>query len=526
MRAYAQVEDLSFAASDAQFERLKERLTDHSAATMSHSELETMIQAEGMELLRLLYQDHLTLRASDERDHGLRGEVRGADGAVRTHRRASHRGLETIFGVVDVERVAYGHRTMPALHPADAALNLPADRFSHGVRERVARLSAGGSFDAAVEELARTSGAKLGKRQVEQLVERAAQDFDAFYAQREEASRAEAAQTSEILAVSVDGKGIVMRPEDLRPATRKAASERSSKLSKRRSKGEKVGTKRMAMVAAVYTVAPHRRSPGDVVRDLRADPGAPAPPKRPRPEHKRVWASVEKDGASVIDDVMAEALRRDPTRSKRWVALVDGQESQLRLLEAAAKRHGVELTIILDVIHVIEYLWKAAWAFHREGDPDAQTWVSERLLRILGGEVHHVAAGIRRSATRRGLTGTARKSVDTACNYLLKNAPYLIYREYLADGLPIATGVIEGACRHLVKDRMDLTGARWRLRGAEAVLRLRSLRSSQDFDDYWRFHKQREHERNHQGRYAGSIPRVVRLASRQKPSPRHLRVVK
>src|SRR5204862_4306916 len=122
---------------------------------------------------------------------------------------------------------------------------------------------------------------------------------------------------------------------------------------------------------------------------------------------------------------------------------------------------------------------------------------------------------IRRSATRRGLTAEQRKAADTCAGYLLNHTAYLRYHEYLAAGLPIATGVIEGACRHLVKDRMDLTGARWSLDGAEAVLRLRALRTSGDFDAYWRFHEQQDYRRNHVAVYAdGQVPPIRSRATK------------
>jgi len=163
------------------------------------------------------------------------------------------------------------------------------------------------------------------------------------------------------------------------------------------------------------------------------------------------------------------------------------------------------MAVVQDFIHVIEYLWKAVTAFHAAGTKEAQTWVSEHAIRILRGEAAHVAAGIRRSATRRGIAGLARKAIDTCANYLLGNKTRLRYDLAMQAGLPIATGVIEGACRHLVKDRMDITGARWSLTGAEAVLFLRSLRSSGDFDEYWAFHLAQEHRRNHLDLYAESV---------------------
>ena len=159
------------------------------------------------------------------------------------------------------------------------------------------------------------------------------------------------------------------------------------------------------------------------------------------------------------------------------------------------------------------YVWSAGLAFYAEGSTDLQAWVGERLLQILRGKSSGVAAGMRRSATLRELKSEKRKAVDQCANYLLQYRPYLRYEEYLEKGFPIATGVIEGACRHLVKDRMDLTGARWSLRGAEAVLRLRALRSSDDFDEYWEFHESRLRQRNHAPKYANGSPPSVKVPS-------------
>ena len=193
--------------------------------------------------------------------------------------------------------------------------------------------------------------------------------------------------------------------------------------------------------------------------------------------------------------------------------LVDGAETQLDLVEAGAAAYGVDVTVILDIIHVVEYVWKAAHVFHREGSPELACWAWTRVRDILEGKARRVASSMRRAATVAGLSPDARKPVDTCADYLLKYAPYLQYDRHLAAGYPIATGVVEGACRHLVRDRMELTGARWRLVGAEAVLKLRALRASGDFDAYWDFHEAREYERNHAQRYAGGkAPRGHRAA--------------
>jgi hypothetical protein len=165
-----------------------------------------------------------------------------------------------------------------------------------------------------------------------------------------------------------------------------------------------------------------------------------------------------------------------------WVVLIDGQTDLIRQVKAQAEEHDVDVTIIQDFIHVIEYLWKAAHALYpeKENAEQREEWVRGRTLEILKGNAQSVASGLRRAATRRRLDEKERKPPDTAANYIEKNQERLKYGEALAKGLPIATGVIEGACRHLVKDRMDLTGARWRLKSADAVLKLRALKTSGD----------------------------------------------
>jgi hypothetical protein len=183
------------------------------------------------------------------------------------------------------------------------------------------------------------------------------------------------------------------------------------------------------------------------------------------------------------------------------VGLVEGNQTQLDLLKKLSRKHQVKLTVVLDLMHVSQYLWSASMAFHDEASPEREQWVGERLHNVLLGKAAQVAAGMRRSATLRALSAAQRKPVDVAAGYLLDHTQYMRYHEYLAAGLPIGTGVIEGACRHLVCDRMD-RAARWSLTGAEAVLRLRALRSSGDFTAYWDYHVAQEYQRNHVARYA------------------------
>ena len=480
-----------FTAAREQFVALVNQLQSNQVLRMEHGEVEELISHEGTELLRRLLQGHLDRRAAQETK---REGVKGPDGVLRRHvREACQRGLMTLFGEVTVQRLGYSAPGEESVFPLDRELNLPRDSYWHGLRRRLAEEVACRSFDEAVLSIERTTGGKVPKRQAEALAAEFSQDFEAFYASR---GSDEPEPTLDPMVMSLDGKGIVMRREDLREATRRAAEREQHKLKTRLSQGEKRNRKRMATVAAVYSIERTVRS-AESIMGMEAEQD---PSPKPRARNKRVWASVQRAPHEVTEEVFAEALRRAPERRRPWVMLVDGHEGQLEHIHACIERYRVDVTLILDFIHVLEYLWKAAWCFHAPGSEEAEQWVGDRALQILKGKASDVAAGMRRAATLCQLSANERKPVDTCADYLLKYRDMLHYDDSLAQGFPIATGVIEGACRHLVKDRMAITGARWRLRSAEAVLKLRSLRSSGDREAYWDFHKAQELKRNHTSR--------------------------
>ena len=518
----------AFAVADEFYAAFKEKLESPDAWQMEHSEVEKVIQTYGRELMRRLFQAHLGLRAHTEGDAREVGPVVGVDGVERRHRRSTtQRENTSIFGKVTVNRAGYNAPGSSSLFPLDAELNLPDDSFSHGMREHVAREVAKNSYEEAVETISRMTGVELGKRQAEQLAGKAARDFEEFYATREEVARSEQEATGELMVLSVDGKGIAMRPEGLREKTRKEAEKwmKEPGPPKKQLKRNKRHTKRIATVGAVYTVKPYVRTPEDIMHNLQGVTDVSEKRRRPRPEHKRVWASITARPEEVVADAFDEGVRRDPEGKKRWVALVDGNESQLDALERQARKRNLVLTIILDIIHVIGRLWEAARVLSGQSKGERQQWVVERVLNILRGKCTDIAAGMRRSATLRGISQRERKPVDLCADYLLKYQDYLRYDEYLAAGLPIATGVIEGACRHVVEDRMGITGARWSLDGAEAVLRLRALHASGDFDDYWRFHLEQERQLNHVMLYEGEPPPVHCSPALKPTKYPHLRLV-
>lgn len=501
MPAYdpAQIDEV-FPAARAAFEAVLADLAGAEAGT-SAAVIEDLIAMRTREVQRLMMQEWLQEHAAAE---SRLAEVAGADAVVRRSAEGGHRRLlNTRFGTVEVERIAYRAKRAPNLYPTDAELDLPAGRHSHGLKRLAAIEAARGSFEQAAAAIARATGAVVGKRQVIELAGRAAVDIDDFYAHARSASG-----SGEMLVVlTVDGKGIVMRPEALRAETRRAAARKAAagggSYRTRLAGGEKNGRKRMATVGAVYEQKPLPRLPCEVIPHSEADRAT--RPKRPPATRKWLTASVAKDAETVIAEVFDEAERRDPERQREWVMLVDGARHQLDLIHRQCDARGLEVHILIDLIHVLEYLWGAAWCFFAPGDAAAEDWVGDLAHRILEGGADGVADTLEHRAEAEGLADAKRTGVDKAVGYLRTKAPYLDYATALEEGWPIATGVIEGACRHLVKDRMDITGARWGLEGAEAVLKLRAVVSNGDFEEYWRYHVQREHLRVHAVRYRDAL---------------------
>jgi hypothetical protein len=488
-----------FERSQALFAGLVEWVAGEQALGLEHSELEARLAQDARALARQVLQDQLDLRARvEQRADG----VIGRDGTPRrTVERGHERDLHTVLGEVQVTRLAYRAAGSENLYPADARLNLPPVRHSHGIRRLAALEAPRSSFEDAQAAIMRQTGQQIGTRQLRALTLAVAQDVDAFYAQRERT----APDGKDLLVLSCDAKGVVMRPEALREQTRAQAQNASGKLKTRLSKGEKQGRKRMAEIVTVYEITPEPRTAADILPDPDSPP--PAATRRPKAQNKWLKASVTDDASTVIADMFSEADRRDPERTLTSVALVDGNNHQIDRIKTEARKRKITIPIIVDFIHVLEYLWSGCWCFFPEGDPAAERWVSDKARQVLDGRAGIVAAAIRRKATTLGLDANQRKNADRCADYLLAKRPYLDYPTALKNGWPIATGVIEGACRHLVKDRMDITGARWGLAGAEAILTLRALISNGDFEQYWTFHLAQEHRRVHASRYAlGVIP--------------------
>ena len=369
----------------------------------------------------------------------------------------------SIFGKFELPRVVYGSREGQKIDfvPFDNRLQLPGSSFSYVLQDWDQGLCVEQAFGQASSTVAKILGLRQSVDSLEHMNQDMAEDAPTFLKNRPLPDAG-----GEILVTSADGKGIVMRRSAADPAPKA-----------HRSKGDKASQKKMATVGTVYTVDPYVRTPEQVVAALFRD----APERsrdRPKPQHKHVWASlaVDEEPGSGTKEVylwlVREVVERDPEGQKPLVFLGDGQET---LWDARAEwlpAHGVD---ILDLLHVTPRLWQAAHVFHQEQSDAAEQFVRKLVLRVLRGEVAQVVRNLRQLGRARELTGAKKKTLGKVCAYLRKNQHRMRYDEYLAAGYPIASGVIEGACRHLVKDRMEQTGMRWTVEGAQSLLHLRAL---------------------------------------------------
>jgi hypothetical protein len=389
----------------------------------------------------------------------------------------------SIFGEFRLQRVVYGSREKQKIDfvPLDHRLQLPESIFSYVLQDWDQSLCVEEAFRQASVTLWRILDLKQPVDSLEHMNQEMAQDTTRFLL-----SRPAPEQEGELVVLSADGKGIVMRRHADDPPPKG-----------HRTKGDKASQKRMATVATVYTVDRYRRTPEEVVAALFRD--APEPTAdRPPPQGKEVWASLPRDEQpgsgteAAFAWMVGELFLRGRAADKPLVFVSDGQESLWAARQDWLPERAVD---ILDVLHVTPRLWKAAHVVHREGSPEAEEFVRERLLRVLHGKAAGVIRGLRAMATKRRLHGGKKKTITSVCAYLEANLQRMRYDEYLTAGYPIASGAVEGACRHLVKDRMERAGMHWTIPGAQAMLDVRSIYVSGLWDEYQAYRIERETDR-------------------------------
>jgi len=449
------------------FESLLNLVTGAEAQTATVNQMERSLLHQLLRMGRKLLQVFLVHRAEGESHAPQWGWQR------QKFRYHSQKGVDylSVFGKLEVSRAYFYAPGSGGKTPLDQALSLPERCYSDLLMECAELLAVDSAYDKATQVLARLLGVDVSVLALETTVAEHSQTVLSFYTQREVFSRRE---EGPILVVQADGKGVRLVREEAPPTGR-------------RGKGDKKTRKKEAIAVALYTIAPYPRTPQEVVAALFQD-GTSAG-TRPVPQHKQVFASL--DGkAAALRRLARWAAKRDGRHIRQRVALTDGAEA----LQDQMRHYFPNFTLVLDIIHVVEYLWAAGTALYGETDPQRETWVKTQTLDILSSRVNQVLARLEESLKTLATTSQAAKALRRVVGYLQRNRSYMDYARYLKRGWPIGTGVIEGVCRHLVKDRMELSGMRWTIAGAEALLALRAVHENGDWDTFHQFRRAQRHK--------------------------------
>ena len=411
--------------------------------------------------------------------HAQREDHRLATGETLPYHSDHRRQYFSVFGKLAFWRPYFYRSGYAGATPLDQELALGDDCYSDLVRELASYFGVDNTYGKVAACFAKILRLKLSTQAISDVVNEDAVDVEAFYNQPPPPPANEAS----LLVIQADGKGV--------PIVRTTPAERKVRLSK----GDKHSRKKEATVTALYTIAPHVRTPERVVANLfhpnanAVDPSS-SVPTQAGPQSKRLWATMDgKDAA--LKRLASQVAAREGAHIQHRIALTDGAEA----LQDRVQTYFPDFTLVLDFIHANEKLWIAANALYGEASLERISWVESHTLDMLAGRLAQVISELRRLATAQDATAVQQAALTKAANYFERNMSYMHYDQYLANGWPIASGVIEGACRHLVKDRCELSGMRWTIAGVESLLRLRAVVDNGDWDTYQRFHQEQRYQR-------------------------------
>ncbi|MDP1634620.1 MAG: ISKra4 family transposase [Gallionellaceae bacterium] len=454
----------------AEFEHLLGFVTGEQARTAKADHIERglfkMLLKLGAKLLQLFF----TMRS----EICSRQAVQSKNGQVLPYHRDTDRIYFSIFNKVFIKRPYFYKQGVGAQIPLDAELGLGDDRYSDLLRETTEHLAVYHVYGGPnADFMERLFGFSLSTRALQQNVAEDSESVEAYYAQKPPPSPESEA---EILVIQADGKGIPMvLEEDEVPETQA-----------RLGKGQKHGHKKEAIVTTIYTIPAAPRTPSEVIASFfKENQPKTRLKKDAKPKNKCIWATL--DGKDVaLSRLSIQVALRESAHVRHRVALCDGCEA----LQSRIVLQFQGFILILDFVHANEYLWDVANSLLGEASQQRLEWVKNRTLQILSGQTEQVIAELRQIAKNKKTKMVQRKQLHKTANYFERNLPYMDYQTYLAKGYPIASGAIEGACRHFVKDRFELSGMRWLQTGAENLLRLRAVAENDDWDAYYAYRRQ------------------------------------
>ena len=456
-----------------EFEGIMEFVTNEQAHKSKADEIERGLFKQLLKMGLQLMQLFFITRAGQSTREPIEQE-----GVRISYHSEKRRQYYSVFGRVSIWRGYFYQPGAGGQSPLDEALSLGEDIYSDMLREMAEHLGVYVTYLKDSDLWVRFFGLKLSTGAIQDQVISDAVDVEAYYEQK---GAPEVESEAEILVLQADGKGVPMVVEPVEPPKRRLG------------KGQKRGRKKEAIVTTVYTIAPNKRSPDQVLTSFfnaQASQPVKAAVPVPKPQNKQVWATLAgKDVA--LTRLAKQVTARQGAHIQHQVALCDGCEA----LQSRLQKHFPQATLILDFVHANEYLWQVANALLGENHPQRDLWVAEQTLQLLTDHTDQVVADLQALLQTHTLNASQRKTIAKTATYFQRNLPFMDYLSYLQQGFPIASGVIEGACRHLVKDRFELSGMRWSYQGAESLLHLRAVAENDDWDDYHAFRKHRRHHR-------------------------------
>ena len=410
-----------------------------------------------------------------EKGTGYQGkEIIDAEGKQCPYVRDRSCLYRSIFGTIPIGRAYYYSPGSSGIIPLDGELNLPERGYSYLVQEFSSRLAVTMSYEDAQKVLESFFPVKVPIRSLERIVGDLCDDVSKFY---EEETPPEVCPEAAVTVATIDKKGIVIRKSN----ADQSASQTPPK------NPEKPGKKKMATVISTYVTRRHVRTADDVLTDVADDNGCDA---KPRPQNKLTWGSLTEGPEETVGRLKKFVDQRLP-KGNELVCVLDGERSLWTLVYA----YFPKAFFVLDIFHVLEHLGKAALCFYDEGSPKAREFVTERLKMLLLGRAGAMIGGLKQMLCKHRLSGVKKHSLQQVIGYLERNRKHMRYEICLARGYPIGSGVIEGACRNLINDRLELTGMSWTIQGAESIMRLRALHINKHWNAFWKHHRQSERQR-------------------------------
>ena len=508
-----------FAILDHKFAELKKYVMDSAQQRTAIHLSEKGIFSRLLEMGRLLLEIFIQQSGPN---HDVENLPRTATEQTLPYKGKSTRTYFSIFGKIKIRRARYLKPSGRYHYPLDVRLELPPSKYSYLLQKWLQAGAVENNYRESAERFHELFDFSFCPNIVCRMTNGVSRTVDSFYDQ----SATPAAETEgECLAIGLDSKGVRLVKSERSERRREEAEAPKARLGK----GEKPGKKKEAMVTVDFSFHPAARSPEEIVKALlhqftteeRLQAAHERQQRRqnnmPEPRvalNKHVRAFLDGRTAA-ITYLITRLKKRNPLGNKDIVVLMDGATGLDKSITKTLAEHHLKprlVAIILDIIHVTEYLWRAANTLHGETGPNRVQWIHDKLLDILQSNVGRVIGGLKQIMTKNQLRSATRRTLQQVITYFENHRHMMDYKTYLQKGYLISTGLVESACGSLVKDRMEQSGMRWTINGAKSVLALRAVKKNGDWEQFWQTFIEKQTHKFYADSYQ-YVPRVYKKAA-------------